>query len=105
MRVPNAQDEQNVYTLENVPLFRDTLMNTSLSLFDRYRAMFALRNTVQQGGKDAETPAVLALADGLRDESALFRYVAHANPQPRDLLCIWRAVPPRLGAGHDSGAE
>ncbi|KAI3617453.1 hypothetical protein CBS9595_003362 [Malassezia furfur] len=74
VRVPNAQDEQNVYTLENVPLFRDTLMNTSLSLFDRYRAMFALRNTVQQGGKDAETPAVLALADGLRDESALFRH-------------------------------
>lgn len=75
MRVPDSKDEENVYTLKNVARFRDTLLDTNLSLFDRYRAMFALRNTVQQGGKDAEAPAVLALADGLRDGSALFRCV------------------------------
>lgn len=41
-------------------------MNTKLSLFERYRAMFALRN---DGGKEA----VLALATGFEDESSLFR--------------------------------
>ena len=43
-------------------------MNPSLPLFDRYRAMFALRN---DGGKEA----VLALASGFDDDSALFRSV------------------------------
>lgn len=62
-----------MYAKENVPYFRTALLDTSLPLFERYRAMFALRNTVQQGGKDAEEPAVLALADALSDSSALFR--------------------------------
>jgi deoxyhypusine monooxygenase len=48
------------------------LMNTSLTLFDRYRAMFALRN---DGGEQA----VLALATGFQDESALFRFVTFCN--------------------------
>ncbi|GAA6050514.1 hypothetical protein JCM3770_005578 [Rhodotorula araucariae] len=43
------------------------LMDTKLSLFERYRAMFALRNI---GDRDA----VLALAKGFEDESALFRH-------------------------------
>lgn len=60
--------------LKNVPHFRATLLDSSLPLFERYRAMFALRNTVQQGGKEAEAPAVHALADGLQDGSALFRH-------------------------------
>ena len=46
---------------------REQLLDTSSSLFDRYKAMFALRN---QGTKEA----VLALCDGLDDESALFRH-------------------------------
>lgn len=44
--------------------------------------MFALRNTVQQGGAQAEEQAVAALADALQDKSALFRYAdkpAHAD--------------------------
>ncbi|GAA6030031.1 hypothetical protein JCM8097_009223 [Rhodosporidiobolus ruineniae] len=43
------------------------LMDTKLSLFDRYRAMFALRNI-------GDREAVLALAKGFEDESALFRH-------------------------------
>ncbi|GAA5850786.1 hypothetical protein JCM8547_009090 [Rhodosporidiobolus lusitaniae] len=43
------------------------LMDTNLSLFDRYRAMFALRNI-------GDREAVLALAKGFEDESALFRH-------------------------------
>ncbi|KAM0788018.1 hypothetical protein ACM66B_006217 [Microbotryomycetes sp. NB124-2] len=51
----------------SVPELQNILMNTSLPLFERYRAMFALRN---DGGKEA----VLALATGFEDESALFRH-------------------------------
>ena len=43
------------------------LMNTSLSLFQRYRAMFALRN---RGGYEA----AIALVDGFQDSSALFKH-------------------------------
>lgn len=48
---------------------RDTLCNESTPMFERYRAMFALRN---MGGRDA----VLALCDGMEaeKESALFRH-------------------------------
>jgi deoxyhypusine monooxygenase len=45
------------------------LMDTKLSLFERYRAMFALRNI-------GDREAVLALAKGFEDESALFRYAS-----------------------------
>lgn len=66
--------DQNVYTLENVPKFREALLDRSLSLFERYRAMFALRNTVQQGGEAAQGPAVQALIEALCDDSALFKH-------------------------------
>jgi deoxyhypusine monooxygenase len=43
------------------------LVDTKLSLFERYRAMFALRNI--------GTPAAVdALASGFSDDSALFKY-------------------------------
>ncbi|KAG6332136.1 hypothetical protein ID866_6955 [Astraeus odoratus] len=46
---------------------RDTLLNTGLPLFERYRAMFALRNI--------GTPAAVdALAAGFADDSALFKH-------------------------------
>ena len=51
----------------DVATLRAVLLDESRPLFDRYRAMFALRNL---GGRDA----VLALADGLRAGSALFRH-------------------------------
>ncbi|KAG8594168.1 hypothetical protein GDO81_001108 [Engystomops pustulosus] len=51
----------------DVPSLRAVLLNDNLPLFERYRAMFALRNI---GGKEA----VLALADGLRCGGSLFRH-------------------------------
>ena len=46
---------------------RAHLLDSTLPLYDRYKAMFALRNQ----GTEA---AVLALCDGLQDSSALFRH-------------------------------
>ncbi|XP_004714335.1 deoxyhypusine hydroxylase [Echinops telfairi] len=51
----------------DVGRLREALLDETLPLFDRYRAMFALRNA---GGEEA----ALALADGLRCGSALFRH-------------------------------
>lgn len=46
---------------------KEILLNSSLSLFDRYRAMFTLR--------DMNTDeAALALVEGFSDSSALFRH-------------------------------
>lgn len=46
---------------------RDRLMDTSLDLFTRYRAMFSLRN------RNTEE-AALALAEGFKDGNPLFRH-------------------------------
>ncbi|KAL5482884.1 LIA1 [Sanghuangporus weigelae] len=52
---------------EDVNSLREALLNTKLPLFERYRAMFALRNI--------GTPeAVDALAAGFTDDSALFKH-------------------------------
>ena len=57
---------------ENIARLRDTLNDKSLPLFERYRAMFALRNI--------GTPAAVdALASGFNDDSALFKYVPPAS--------------------------
>ncbi|KAM6107138.1 deoxyhypusine hydroxylase [Pterocles gutturalis] len=61
---------------------RETLLDESRTLFDRYRAMFALRNL---GGQ----AAVLALADGLRSGSALFRHeIGYVLGQMQDEACV-----------------
>ncbi|KAG8454563.1 hypothetical protein GDO86_000979 [Hymenochirus boettgeri] len=52
---------------KEITTLRTKLLNETLPLFDRYRAMFALRNI---GGK----AAVLALAEGLQCGSSLFRH-------------------------------
>lgn len=62
----------------DVPSLRADLLNTKKPLFERYRAMFALRD---YGGNSRE--AVLALAEGFGDESALFRLV-------QSRLFFWR---------------
>lgn len=51
----------------SVEQLRQKLMNSSSSLFHRYRAMFSLRNM----NSDA---AAIALLDGFNDSSALFRH-------------------------------
>ncbi|KAM9358281.1 deoxyhypusine hydroxylase [Symphorus nematophorus] len=52
---------------KSVPELRAALLDESLPLFERYRAMFALRN-------NGNEEAVLALGDGLQCSSALFRH-------------------------------
>ncbi|XP_067872478.1 deoxyhypusine hydroxylase isoform X2 [Heterodontus francisci] len=52
---------------KDIKKLREVLLNESLPLFDRYRAMFALRNI---GSEEA----VLALGDGLQCSSVLFRH-------------------------------
>jgi deoxyhypusine monooxygenase len=51
-----------------------TLMNTTLPLFTRYRAMFALRDLASPPNLPTAIPAVQALARGFEDSSALFRH-------------------------------
>jgi len=52
---------------KRVPVLKECLLDETKSLFERYRAMFALRNI---GSDDA----ILALCDGLKCTSALFRH-------------------------------
>lgn len=77
--------------LASIPKYKAQLTaGASLALFERYRAMFSLRNAVHAARRRAQQPAIsatqrseydqaaasaiLALADGLRDPSALFRH-------------------------------
>lgn len=68
-----------------IPVFAAQLLDASLPLFERYKAMFSLRNA---GSK----AAVLALCAGFADASPLFRHeVAYvlgqlAHPAARDAL-------------------
>lgn len=51
-----------------------TLLDSKLSLFDRYRAMFALRDLCSPPDLPTAVPAIKALARGFTDSSALFRH-------------------------------
>lgn len=66
--MPQDQAEQEVEALEK------DLMNTEAPLFLRYRAMFALRDLASPPDLPTAVPAVLALAKGFADSSALFRH-------------------------------
>uniref|UniRef100_A0A8C8RTY1 Deoxyhypusine hydroxylase n=1 Tax=Pelusios castaneus TaxID=367368 RepID=A0A8C8RTY1_9SAUR len=86
---PAPPDEE-----KDITKLREALLDESRPLFDRYRAMFALRN---MGGK----AAVLALADGLACSSALFRHeIGFVLGQMQDEACV-----PQLTAALESGAE
>lgn len=50
------------------------LLDTTLSLFKRYRAMFTLRDLASPPDLPTAVPAVHALAKGFKDTSALFRH-------------------------------
>lgn len=68
---------------EKIDDLRSQLLDTSLPLFQRYRAMFALRNI--------GTPAAVdALAAGFSDDSALFKYVTVYLLCPFRLLTAYR---------------
>ncbi|KAI1489480.1 deoxyhypusine hydroxylase [Biscogniauxia mediterranea] len=65
---PMPESDQTVDELEK------TLMDTNAPLFLRYRAMFALRDLASPPDLPTAVPAVLALAKGFADSSALFRH-------------------------------
>jgi deoxyhypusine monooxygenase len=76
----------------NVKQLQDMLNDQSKPLFDRYRAMFRLRDL----GTD---DAVLALASGFKDPSALFRHeIAYVFGQ----LCSPVSVPSLVEVLQDS---
>lgn len=58
----------------SIPDLERTLLNTSLPLFQRYRAMFALRDLASPPDLPTAEPAILSLARGFQDPSALFRH-------------------------------
>ncbi|KAI4131952.1 MAG: hypothetical protein LQ347_002747 [Umbilicaria vellea] len=53
---------------------QSTLLDTKLPFFQRYRAMFALRDLSSPPDLSTAIPAVKALASGFNDPSALFRH-------------------------------
>jgi len=59
---------------DDIAALERTLLDTKLSLFKRYRALFTLRNLASPPDLPTAVPAVLAMAKGLHDPSALFRH-------------------------------
>ncbi|KAI4154705.1 MAG: hypothetical protein LQ341_000300 [Variospora aurantia] len=53
---------------------QELLLDTRLPLFQRYRAMFALRDLSSPPDLPSAEPAIQALASGFQDPSALFRH-------------------------------
>ena len=57
-----------------IPDLQSTLLDIKLPLFQRYRAMFALRDLASPPDLPTAVAAVKALASGFQDPSALFRH-------------------------------
>ncbi|CAI7650072.1 unnamed protein product [Penicillium pancosmium] len=57
-----------------IPDLEKTLLDTKLPLFQRYRAMFGLRDLASPPDLPTAVDAINALAKGLNDPSALFRH-------------------------------
>lgn len=66
---PAPQDSQS--TIEEL---EKSLLDTTQPLFLRYRAMFGLRDLASPPDLPTAIPAVLSLAKGFSDPSALFRH-------------------------------
>jgi deoxyhypusine monooxygenase len=66
--MPQSTEQPSIEELE------ETLLDTKLPLFQRYRAMFALRDLSSPPDLPTAIPAVQALAKGFTDPSALFRH-------------------------------
>lgn len=67
---------------DDVESLKKTLLNETLSLFERYRALFSLRNL-------GTSEAVVAIAEGLKCSSALFRHeIAYVLGQIQHSACI-----------------
>ena len=78
----NSIDPSPASSVTDLQELEATLMDTGLCLFDRYKAMFALRNINSD-------QAVEILANGFKDDSALFRHeIAFVFGQMRQLSSI-----------------
>jgi deoxyhypusine monooxygenase len=66
--MPLQQQQPSIESLET------TLLDTKVPLFQRYRAMFALRDLASPPHLPTAVPAVHALAKGFADPSVLFRH-------------------------------
>ncbi|PLB50416.1 Deoxyhypusine hydroxylase [Aspergillus steynii IBT 23096] len=66
--LPLASSQPSISEMEQ------TLLDTKLPLFQRYRAMFALRDLASPPDLPTAVDAIQALAKGLKDPSALFRH-------------------------------
>lgn len=64
----------NARDCDDIELMEKSLLDTKLPLFKRYRAMFGLRDLASPPDRPTAVPAVLALAKGFTDPSALFRH-------------------------------
>jgi len=68
---PPAPTEASTSTISSL---KASLLDISLPLFQRYRAMFALRDLASPPDLPSAVPAIEALAAGFNDPSALFRH-------------------------------
>lgn len=66
--LPQTAHRYSIDELQNI------LLDTALPLFQRYRAMFALRDLSSPPDLPTAVPAIQALAAGFNDPSALFRH-------------------------------
>ncbi|KAL1311783.1 hypothetical protein AAFC00_001867 [Neodothiora populina] len=86
----------------SIPELEKTLLDTGLPLFQRYRAMFALRDLCSPPDLPTAVPAIKALAAGLDDPSALFRHeIAFVFGQ----LCHPASVPALIQCLSNTGEE
>ena len=67
---PFAQDTNKL----SIPDLQTKLLDRKLPLFERYRAMFALRDLASPPDLPTAVQAVIALSSGFTDASALFRH-------------------------------
>lgn len=65
--------------LDQIKSLQQKLTCSQLPLFDRYRAMFALRDIAGSNSTDIQKAAVDALTTGFDDDSELFKYVRNLN--------------------------
>ena len=72
---PSSQPPPATNPTSQIDTLRSTLTSPTLSLFERYRAMFALRNIAGSHRPETEKAAVDALASGFSDDSELFKSV------------------------------
>lgn len=67
-----AKPAPEALSRDSIESLRLSLTDPAVPLFERYRAMFALRNI-------GTNEAVDALASGFTDDSALFKFVSHRH--------------------------